>query len=58
MPYLSLLMEGYNTAMYGKWHLGFFKEAHLPTSRGFDEQSGIYNAQADHYSHFIGPGYD
>ncbi len=49
---------GYYTAMYGKWHLGFFKQDHLPMSRGFQEQSGIYNAMADHYTHVIGPGYD
>ena len=37
--------------MFGKWHMGFFKEAYLPLSRGFDQQSGIYNALADHYTH-------
>ena len=48
----------YDTAMFGKWHLGFFKDAYLPMARGFDEQSGIYNALADHYTHYCGPGYD
>lgn len=49
---------GYVTAMFGKWHLGFFKDDYLPSHRGFDRQSGIYNAQADHYTHEIGGGYD
>ena len=49
---------GYTTAVYGKWHLGFFKSAVLPTSRGFDFQSGLYNAQGDHYEHTIDGGYD
>ena len=48
---------GYSTAQFGKWHLGFFKTDYLPMSRGFDEQSGIYNALADHYSHEIDGGY-
>ena len=39
-------------------HLGFFKRAYLPTSRGFDRQSGLYNAQGDHYEHTIDGGYD
>eukprot|EP01051_Picozoa_sp_SAG22_P020960 SAG22_NODE_4432_length_1271_cov_1.285836_1_plen_39_part_10 len=30
----------------------------MPTFRGFKEDSGIWNAQADHYSHEIGGGYD
>ena len=30
----------------------------MPTRRGFKEDSGIWNALADHYSHVIGGGYD
>ena len=37
----ELLKErGYNTAMYGKWHLGH-KEQWLPRTQGFDEYEGI-----------------
>ncbi|MDG2170532.1 MAG: sulfatase [Opitutales bacterium] len=32
--------RGYNTAMYGKWHLGH-KEQWLPRTQGFDEYQGI-----------------
>ena len=49
---------GYETAIFGKWHLGFFKRALLPSSRGFDHQSGLYNAQGDHFAHTIDGGYD
>jgi arylsulfatase A-like enzyme len=31
---------GYNTAMFGKWHLGMFKEEYTPPRRGFDEHMG------------------
>lgn len=53
-----LQSAGYTTAIYGKWHLGFFKEACLPSHRGFDFQSGIYNARADHFTHDTDGGYD
>jgi arylsulfatase A-like enzyme len=33
----------YTTELYGKWHLGYAKESHLPTSRGFDTFLGFYN---------------
>jgi arylsulfatase I/J len=41
-----------------RWHLGFFKTAMLPSSRGFDYQSGLYNAMGDHFEHTIDGGYD
>ena len=49
---------GYETAIFGKWHLGFFKPEFLPLSRGFDHQTGLYNWGGDHYSHEIGYNYE
>ena len=42
---------GFETALFGKWHLGFFKPEYLPLSRGFDHQAGFYNWGNDHYTH-------
>ena len=39
------------TALVGKWHLGFFKEEYLPMSRGFDQQVGYYGGLEDYYMH-------
>lgn len=40
-----LKMRNYNTAIIGKWHLGF--DTHLiPNNRGFDEQFGFYGASS------------
>lgn len=38
-----LQQRGYQTAIFGKWHLGQSYEF-LPTNRGFDEQYGFYEA--------------
>jgi arylsulfatase B len=38
--------------------LGFFKEEYAPWKRGFGSTAGIVNAEADHYTHVIGGGYD
>ena len=37
-----LKSAGYETAICGKWHLGLWTQAQLPTSRGFDHQYGHY----------------
>jgi arylsulfatase A-like enzyme len=48
----SALQEaGYETAISGKWHLGEFDPAYLPTSRGFDHQYGHYFGALDYFTH-------
>ncbi|WP_017327780.1 arylsulfatase [Synechococcus sp. PCC 7336] len=42
---------GYRTAIVGKWHLGHWNEAFLPTSRGFDYHYGNYCSDLDYFSH-------
>jgi len=46
-----LKAAGYTTAITGKWHLGHFDPAYLPTRRGFDHQYGHYNGNIDYYTH-------
>ncbi len=40
---------GYETAICGKWHLGFWKREWLPTSRGFEHQFGHYCGAIDYF---------
>src|SRR5713226_6063199 len=47
----ALKAVGYRTAITGKWHLGHFDPAYLPTRRGFDHQYGLYNGRMDYYTH-------
>jgi len=48
-----LKQNGYGTAAYGKWHLGFKPEFN-PTKHGFDEYFGIIGGQCDYYRyHYI-----
>jgi len=42
---------GYDTAMFGKWHLGMFKEAYTPARRGFDEHMGYYQGCESAWTH-------
>ena len=42
--------QGYATAMFGKWHLGYRPEFG-PVAHGFDEFFGLLSADIDHYSH-------
>jgi arylsulfatase A-like enzyme len=54
----ALREAGYTTAIVGKWHLGHFEPAYLPTRRGFDRQYGHYNGALDYYTHIRDGGFD
>ncbi|MBI2950058.1 MAG: arylsulfatase [Verrucomicrobia bacterium] len=54
----ALKEAGYITAICGKWHLGHFEPAYLPTRRGFDHQYGHYNGALDYFTHVRDGGFD
>jgi arylsulfatase A-like enzyme len=54
----ALKGAGYRTAIVGKWHLGHFQRAYLPTQRGFDHQYGHYNGALDYFTHIRDGGFD
>jgi arylsulfatase A-like enzyme len=54
----TLKSAGYATAIFGKWHLGVWKKAHLPRQRGFDHQYGCYGALIDSFTRVRGNTYD
>jgi arylsulfatase A-like enzyme len=54
----ALRAAGYATAITGKWHLGHFERAYLPTARGFDHQYGHYNGALDYFRHDRDGGHD
>jgi arylsulfatase A-like enzyme len=54
----ALRSAGYRTAIAGKWHLGHFQPAYLPTRRGFDHQYGHYNGALDYWTHVRDGGLD
>ncbi len=54
----ALREAGYETAICGKWHLGHFDPAYLPTARGFDHQYGHYNGAIDYFTHIRDGGFD
>src|SRR5687767_11154240 len=54
----ALRSAGYRTAIVGKWHLGHFEPAYLPTRRGFDHQYGHYNGALDYWTHERDGGFD
>jgi arylsulfatase A-like enzyme len=54
----ALKEVGYRTALVGKWHLGHFERAYLPTRRGFDHQYGQYNGMIDYFTHMRDGGFD
>ena len=46
----GLKQAGYETALIGKWHLGFLPE-HGPLRHGFDEFYGILSGGVDYFTH-------
>ena len=44
---------GYDTACFGKWHLGY-GEKFSPNRHGFDEYFGIIGGNADYFTHIGG----
>ena len=51
-PTISSLLKknGYDTALVGKWHLGYRPEWH-PNAHGFDEFFGVLAGAADYFEH-------
>jgi arylsulfatase A-like enzyme len=49
-PASLLKRVGYDTALIGKWHLGYLPE-HGPLRHGFDEFYGILGPGVDYFSH-------
>jgi arylsulfatase A-like enzyme len=54
-PASLLKRAGYETALIGKWHLGFLPE-HGPIRHGFDEFYGILSGAVDYFSHRVPSG--
>jgi arylsulfatase A-like enzyme len=54
----ALRQAGYTTGIFGKWHLGHWQPAYLPTRRGFDRQYGHYNGAIDYFAHTRDGGFD
>jgi len=54
----SLKEVGYETAWFGKWHLGQASLDNLPPSRGFDYYFGLNGGCLDYYDHTCFGFYD
>jgi len=50
-----LRSRGYETAVYGKWHLGYQKK-YNPVFHGFDEFRGYVSGNIDYISHYDNAG--
>ena len=46
----ELCEAGYATWMAGKWHLGQWRQVHLPLQRGFDHHYGFYSVLVDPFT--------
>lgn len=51
-----LKQNGYRTAIFGKWHLGYRPEFN-PVNQGFDEFRGYVSGNVDYQSHIDQAGY-
>ena len=51
----KLKAAGYATAGFGKWHLGIYNNASLPTRRGFDHWYGFWQGGETHSTHLYPP---
>lgn len=54
----SFQQNGYQTAMFGKWHLGHSIPAHTPNNRGFDYFFGHLNTNVNFFAHTVQRGID
>ncbi len=50
----ALREAGYTTAICGKWHLGEYQPAYMPTHRGFDHQYGHMFGAIDYFTKMRG----
>lgn len=51
-------LDGYRTALVGKWHLGHTLEHQLPNAQGFDHFWGHLQTNTDFYTHEREGGHD
>ena len=49
----SFQMNGYQTAMFGKWHLGHSQEIFHPNQRGFDHFYGHLHTEVGYFLHSL-----
>ena len=52
----SFQMNGYQTAMFGKWHLGHSQEIFHPNQRGFDHFYGHLHTEVGYFPPFSNQG--
>lgn len=52
----ALGADGYATAVFGKWHLGYL-ERYNPVFNGFDRFRGLVSGNVDYFAHVDGAGY-